>query len=298
MASDVDLRGVWVPLITPFDSSGAVDLPGVTRLADEYLAAGVRGILALGTTGEAPALTEPERTAVVAACAAVCDARGAPLIVGTGTNNTASTLASTEAVADTPALAAVLVVTPYYVRPSVAGIVDHFKTVAAASPVPVVIYNIPYRTGRVIPADAMIELSAVANIAGVKQAVGPLDVDTLEILAGCHPSFQVLGGDDAMLYPTVLMGGSGAICASSHVCTERFVEMIECGLAGKLDDGRQHAEALLPVVRAAFAEPNPAVFKGVLFAEGRIGTPELRAPMTRASDAAVTTARAAIAAAQ
>ncbi len=97
----------------------------------------------------------------------------------------------------------------------------------------------------------------------------------------------MLGGEDPFLFPLVVMGGAGAICASAHVCTERFVAMIECALAGKLDDGRAHAEALLPVVQSLFAEPNPAVFKGVLHAQGRIPTPDVRLPLLNASDEAV-----------
>jgi 4-hydroxy-tetrahydrodipicolinate synthase len=293
----LDLRGVWVPLVTPFDAAGAVDTGAIERLCHEYLDAGARGIVALGTTGESPALDADEKRLVVEACASVCDQRGAPLIVGTGTNSTRSTLAATAAVAGTPALAGVLVVVPYYVRPSTVGILDHIRAVAEASPVPVVVYNIPYRTGRVIDAPAMIELSRHPNVAGVKQAVGGIDHDTLTILAGADPSFQVVGGDDPYLFPTVLLGGAGAICASAHVCTERFVAMIECGLAGKVDDGRAHHEALLPVVDALFAEPNPAVVKGVLHAQGRIATAALRAPMTAASEPAVERALAAIAAA-
>lgn len=297
MASDLDLSGVWVPLITPFDEAGGVDADAVGRLVGEYLDAGAAGIVALGTTGEAPALSSAEREMVVATCSRACASRSAPLIVGTGTNSTRTTIEATEAFAGTDALVAVLVVTPYYVRPSVEGIADHMRAVAAASSVPIVIYNIPYRTGRVIPAEAMIDLSRVDGIAAVKQAVGGIDADTLRILAESDPGFQVLGGDDAFLYPTVLMGGAGAICASSHVCTERFVAMIECGLAGKLEDGRAHAESLLPVVDAGFAEPNPAVFKGVLHAQGRIATPDLRAPMTNASPEAIERALRAIAAA-
>jgi 4-hydroxy-tetrahydrodipicolinate synthase len=107
----------------------------------------------------------------------------------------------------------------------------------------------------------------------------------------------VLGGDDTILFPTVLMGGAGAICASAHVCTSRFVAMIECGLAGKVDDGRAHAEALLPVVQACFAEPNPAVFKGVLHAQAKIPAPTVRLPLVDASQASVEAALAAISAA-
>jgi 4-hydroxy-tetrahydrodipicolinate synthase len=294
MTSDLDLRGVWVPLITPFDASGAVDLDAVERLCREYLDTGVTGIVALGTTGESSALDEDEKRAVIDACARVCTAARKPLIVGTGTNNTRTTVAATRRVAEVDGVVGALVVVPYYVRPSEAGIVAHMRAVADASSVPIVLYNIPYRTGRALGAASLLELAAHPNIAGVKQAVGALDADTLELLARAPRGFSVLGGEDAILFPIVCMGGQGAIAASAHVCTERVVEMIECGLAGKLDDGRAHAEALLPVVRAGFAEPNPAVFKGVLHAQGRIATPDLRLPMTNASEGAVTAALEAI----
>ena len=291
------LQGVYVPLITPFAADGSVAVEAIERLCNEYLEAGCAGIVALGTTGESSALDTAEQKAVIATCARVCNERGAQLIVGAGTNSTAKTIAAVEALAGTPALVATLIVVPYYVRPSEAGIVAHFEVVAAASPVPVVVYNIPIRTGRNLGPAGMLQLARTANIAGVKQAVGTIDTDTLEILAGAPSDFAVLGGDDTILFPTVLMGGAGAICASAHVCTERFVAMIECGLAGKVDDGRAHAEALLPVVQACFAEPNPAVFKGALHAHGKIPTPSVRLPLVDASPASVEVALAAIAAA-
>jgi 4-hydroxy-tetrahydrodipicolinate synthase len=292
------LEGVYVPLITPFAADGSVALDAIERLCHEYLDAGSAGIVALGTTGEASALNGDEQGAVVDACARVCETRDAQLIVGAGTNSTAKTIAAVETLAGTPALAATLIVVPYYVRPSEAGVVAHFRAVAEASPVPVVVYNIPLRTGRNLGPAGMLELARHPNVAGVKQAVGALDTDTLEIIAAAPREFSVLGGDDSFLLPTVLMGGAGAICASAHVCTERFVAMIECGLAGKVDDGRAHAEALLPVVQACFAEPNPAVFKGVLHAQGRIPTPAVRLPLVGASPAAVDAAMAAVAAAR
>jgi 4-hydroxy-tetrahydrodipicolinate synthase len=296
VAGDLDLRGVWVPLITPFAVDGSVDLDAVERLCTEMLDAGVAGILALGTTGEPTAMTESEKRAVVDTCARVCAARAKPLVIGTGTNSTATTISTTQAIEGTPALAAALVVVPYYVRPSEAGIVEHFKAVAAASPVPILIYNIPYRTGRALGSAALLELAATDNIAGVKQSVGAIDIDTLVLLRDAPRGFHVLSGEDALLFPLVLMGACGGITASSHVCTARFVEMVECGLAGKLDDGRAHAEALLPVVQAGFVEPNPAVFKGVLHAQGKIASPALRLPMTPASPASVDACLAAIAA--
>jgi 4-hydroxy-tetrahydrodipicolinate synthase len=297
MPSDLLLRGVYIPLVTPFDSGGAVALDAVERLCHEYLEAGAAGIVALGTTGETPALDAAEQRAVIDTCARVCRERSAQLIVGAGTNNTATTMRAVEALRDTPALVAALVVVPYYVRPSEAGIVAHFEAVAARSPVPLVLYNIPSRTGRGLGAGAMLEAARLSNVAGLKQAVGSLDADTLRILAEAPEGFHLLGGDDAFIYPTVLLGGTGAISAAAHVCTERFVAMVECGLAGKVEDGRVHAEALLPVVQAGFAEPNPAVFKAALHAQGRIPTAHVRAPMTDASPAALERLLAAIAAA-
>jgi 4-hydroxy-tetrahydrodipicolinate synthase len=291
------LRGVYVPLITPFAADGAVALDALEALGHEYLDAGAAGLVALATTGESPALDAVEQHAVVNVCSRVCAARGAQLIVGGTTNSTAKTVAMVQQLAGTPALTAVLTVVPYYVRPSEAGIVAHVEAVAKASSVPVVIYNIPYRTGRNLGPAGMLHLANTPNVAGVKQSVGSLDADTLEILAGAPAHFSVLGGEDPFLFPTVLMGGAGAVCASAHVCTERFVAMIECGLAGKVDDGRAHAEALLPVVQACFAEPNPSVFKGVLHAQGKIPTPNVRLPLVDASAASVDAALGAIAAA-
>lgn len=297
MPSDLELRGVYVPLVTPFSPDGSVAVEAIESLCHGYLDAGATGIVALGTTGESPALSAEERVAVTNMCAGVCNERNAQLIVGAGTNNTATTVASVSELEGTPALAAALVVVPYYVRPAQEALVAHFRAAAEASPVPLILYNIPSRTGRNLDPDAMLEVAALPNVAGVKQATSGLDLDTLRVLAERPDNFAVLGGEDPFLFPIVLMGGSGAICASAHVCTERFVAMIECGLAGKVDDGRAHAEALLPVVRAAFAEPNPSVFKGVLHRQGKIPTPDLRMPLMPASDTAVNTALAAIEAA-
>jgi len=171
------------------------------------------------------------------------------------------------------------------------------KAAADASAVPLVVYNIPARTGRVLEVEGMLELAAHPNVAGVKQAVDGIDLATLEILARAPRDFAVLGGDDPYLLPTVLMGGAGAICASAHLCTDRFVQMIECGLAGKVDEGRAHHEALLAVVKACFAEPNPSIFKAVLHAQGRIPTPDVRLPLLPASDGARDAALAAVEAA-
>jgi 4-hydroxy-tetrahydrodipicolinate synthase len=192
-------------------------------------------------------------------CARVCEDRGAQLLVGAGTNDTATTVSRHAALAGVPSVVASLAVVPYYVRPSEAAIVAHFEFVAARSPVPLVVYNIPYRTGRGLGAAALLALSATEGIVGVKQAVGGIDSDTLEVLSRSPSGFAVLGGDDAYLVPIVFMGGAGAIAASANVCTKRFVAMIDAALAGDVPTARQHAEALLPLVLALFAEPSPAI---------------------------------------
>jgi 4-hydroxy-tetrahydrodipicolinate synthase len=276
-----------VPVATPFDASGALDITALEGIAADCLAAGAAGITALSTTGEATSLDSAEQAAAVEACARVCAAHDAALIVGAGTNDTRTTIARHEALGEVRGVAASLVVVPYYVRPSEAAIVAHFRAVAAASPVPIIVYNVPYRTGRGLGAESLLELAATENVVGVKQAVGGIDADTLTVLANRPPGFSVLGGDDPYLFPLMLMGASGAIAASAQVCTDRFVAMIEAGVTGRVAEGRKLAESLLPLTLALFAEPSPAVIKGVLHAEGRIPTPDVRMPLGNASPEAV-----------
>ena len=285
-------EGVFVPLVTPFGEDGAVDHTALEALARAALRDGASGLVALATTGEATALDDAERAAVVATSAAVCDELGAPLVVGAGTNDTRETIARHEALAGVPGVSASLAVVPYYVRPTEAGIVRHLQAVAERSPVPVLLYNIPYRTGRGLGADALLELAATDNVAGVKQAVGGIDVATLRVLAESRDRWAVLGGDDPYLFPLTLMGAPGAIAASAHVRTRDFAEMIEHGRQGRVAEGRALAESLLPLVEALFAEPSPAIIKAVLHAQGRIASPHVRMPLTDASPQALARALA------
>jgi 4-hydroxy-tetrahydrodipicolinate synthase len=286
MASDFRPSGLFPPLVTPFAEDGSVDLDSLERLAAQVIEDGAAGIVALATTGEATSLTAEERDAAVATCAAVCADKHALLIVGAGTNDTRTTIERHEALAHVPGATASLAVVPYYVRPSEQAIVRHFELVAERSPVPVLIYNIPYRTGRGLGADALLELAAVDGIAGCKQAVGGIDDDTLTVLAQAPDGFAMLAGDDPFIYPMALMGAKGAISASASVATSRFAAMIDAALNGRLDEGREHHEALLPLTQALFAEPSPAVIKAVLHAQGRIPTPDVRMPLENASDEA------------
>ena len=162
---------------------------------------------------------------------------------------------------------------------------------AARSPVPLVLYNIPYRTGSALGPAALLELAGTEGIVGLKQAVNGLDADTLQLLAFAPSDFTVLCGDDAFILPLLLMGARGAITASAHLCTERFATLVAAAAAGALDDARAHAEALLALMLALFAEPSPAVLKAMLHEAGRIATPDVRMPLQAASPAGLQRAR-------
>lgn len=294
-ATDPDLRGLWVPLVTPFAPDGAVDLDALDRLARRVLAEGATGLVALGTTGEPAVLDGDEPRVVIEHCAAICAELGRPLVVGAGTNSTRSTIAAVERLASVPAVVAALVVVPYYTRPSCDGVVEHFRAVAAASPVPLVAYNVPYRTGRGLGATDLLRIAAIDNVVGLKQSVGCVDADTLEVLREAPDGFHVLAGDDAFIVPTIAMGGAGAIAASAHVCTPLFADMVAAARHGDLTRARALAESLLPVVLAGFAEPNPAGWKAALHRAGELATADLRAPSAPASPEATEVLVAAIA---
>lgn len=283
MTTTFDAGGLWVPIVTPFDESGAVDVDALARLAARLLSDGADGLVALGTTGEPATLTGDERRRVVEVCAASCTAHGRWLMVGCGTNATATTLAEVRAWSATDGVDALLVVSPYYTRPSEEAIVEHLRAAAAASAVPVVVYNIPYRTGRGLGAASLLELASVPNVAGVKQAVGALDHDTLALLADAPAGFAVLAGDDAFAAPIVLAGGSGAIAAAAHLRTPDWVRLVAAARAGDAPAARPLATSLLPLVDAGFAEPSPAGWKAALHALGEIATPTVRRPLTEAS---------------
>ena len=149
---------------------------------------------------------------------------------------------------------------------------------ADASPVPVVIYNIPFRTGIRPSLETLLALAALEGVAGMKHSVGALDEDTQQLLAAAPEDFAILGGDDQHLAALVLFGGSGGITASAHLVTSRWVALADAALDGRVEEAREHQSALLPVADAGFAEPSPAVFKGVLHRRGEIPTPDVRLP--------------------
>ena len=279
MTQPSSLHGVLVPLITPFGADGQVAAGALETLASEVLDAGATGIVALGTTGEATTLDAAEKRAVIEVCAEVCGQRGAVLVVGAGSSDTRASAAALAGLARWPQITGALVPVPYYIRPGEAGVVAHFTRLAAESPVPLVVYHIPYRTAQPLSAAALRELGRLPNVAGVKLATGGLGPEAVELLGDCPPDFAVLAGDDLYLSPLLALGAAGGILASAHLATQRFAQLAAAWAQGDVVTARRWGHALAAVSAAAFAEPNPVVIKGALHALGRIPTPLVRLPL-------------------
>jgi len=273
------LRGLFVPLITPFTDDGDLAPDALEKLAYAVIDSGAAGLVALGTTGEPATLAAAEQRTVLDICARVCRDRGATLIAGAGSNDTASSAQALRDLAAWPEVSAALTVVPYYTRPSEEGVVAHFTRLAADSPVPLIVYNIPYRTGRVLSAQTLLRLASVPGITGVKHAVGGVDHDTIMMMAGRPDDFAVLAGDDEFASPLLALGAAGGILASAHLCTAEFAALIAAWHAGRAAAARELGHRLAPMSAALFAEPNPAVIKGVLHAQGKIPSPAVRLPL-------------------
>ncbi|MFE5580874.1 dihydrodipicolinate synthase family protein [Kitasatospora sp. NPDC056531] len=286
----MELKGIYVPLVTPFAADGSVALDALEKLAYEVLDAGAAGLAALGTTGEPAALTAEERDAVVDVAAAACAARGAQLIVGASGGDTRAVGEALAALAARVPRAAALVTTPSFVRAGEAGTLAHFRALAASSPLPLVVYHIPYRTGQQLSTAALRELAAIGGVVGVKYATGGLDQTAAELLADTPEGFAFLTGEDAFLAPMLAIGAAGGILASAHLATARFVELHEAWRAGDVERARALGHRLTALALSAFTAPNPTVTKGVLHAQGRIPTPDVRLPLLPAGGADVAAA--------
>ncbi|MFI6761791.1 dihydrodipicolinate synthase family protein [Micromonospora sp. NPDC050417] len=266
------LTGLYVPLVTPFDRTGAIALPALEALAHEVLDAGASGVVALGTTAEPTSLSAIEQRAVVDVIARVCGEHSAQLLVG------ANTVEQVRALDGRPEVTAALSLVPPFLRPGEAGVVAHFAALAEASSVPLVVYHVPYRTGQCLRTDTLVRLAALDGVVGVKYAAGGIDSTVVALLADPPSGFAVLGGDDVLISPLLALGAQGGILASAHFGTTRFVEMIDAWRADDAIRGRALGHRLAMMSNAMFAEPNPTVVKAVLHAQGRIPTPAVRLP--------------------
>jgi 4-hydroxy-tetrahydrodipicolinate synthase len=275
----LDLSGIWVALVTPFHdaaASHAVDHAALRRLVQHLKQAEVSGLVALGSTGEAAALDEAEQNAVLHTVLDAAD--GLPVIAGLAGNHVGHVHARLAHLNTLP-LAAVLSPAPYYVRPSQAGLIAHFTALADASRAPLVLYDIPYRTGINMELGTILSLAAHPHIVGIKDCGGALD-KTQQLIADGR--LQVLAGEDAQIFHNLCLGGAGAITAAAQVAPAAFMAIYRALHAQQLHEGRAWQHRLMPLIHALFAEPNPCVIKAALAEQGWCAG-HVRPPMLAAS---------------
>jgi 4-hydroxy-tetrahydrodipicolinate synthase len=258
MSSSTDLGAILTAMVTPFDTDGAVREDAARRLARYLVEHGSDGVVVAGTTGEAPTLDDAEKLRLMEV---VVDEIGdsATVVAGTGSNDTAHSVHLTSQAAER-GVDAVLVVTPYYNKPNRRGLVAHFEAVAAATDLPVLLYNIPARCVINLDADLLAELAQIDNVVGVKQANSDMDQARRIVDTG----LALYAGDDNLLGPFAEIGGAGGITVSSHLVGERMKELYEAARAGDVERSRAIDSELADVYRTLFITPAPATVKAAL----------------------------------
>ncbi|MGN6439662.1 MAG: 4-hydroxy-tetrahydrodipicolinate synthase [Agriterribacter sp.] len=280
MSLRTQLRGTGVALITPFQKDDSVDYAALGRMLDFVINNGVEYIVSLGTTGEAPTISKDEKKEVVRFTHEKVNGR-VPVVVGIGGNNTAETIKELKSFPLDEAVA-VLSVSPYYSKPSQEGLYQHYIALADASPKPVILYNVPGRTGRNLAADTTLRLAEHANIAGIKEAAGDM-LQCMQILKYRPEDFLVSSGDDALGFPQVACSMDGVISVIANCMPQQYSDLVRLALDGKLKEAKAINDELLDVYDLLFAENNPAGVKSFLTHLGLIEN-VLRLPVLPLSD--------------
>lgn len=279
---------VITAMVTPFDERGDLDLDAAVELAHWLVENGSEGLVLAGTTGESPTMTESEELVLFRS---VREAVSVPILAGTGSNSTASAVEHTKRASET-GVDGILLVTPYYNRPSQEGLLAHFRAVAAATQLPVVLYDIPVRTGRKIATSTILELArTVPNIVGLKDASGD-PAETARLVAGAPAGFEVYSGDDAYTLPLLAVGAVGVISVASHWVGRQMGEMIEAFEKGDVATARRINAGLLESYDYETGDdaPNPVPTKTLLSVLGlKVGA--CRPPMGPAPDGLAERAR-------
>jgi 4-hydroxy-tetrahydrodipicolinate synthase len=277
----IAFRGSVVALVTPF-RDGEVDEAALRELVEFHVANGTDGIVPCGTTGESPTLSHEEHRRVVEVVVEAARGR-VTVIAGTGSNSTREAIELTRH-AKAAGAAGALVVNPYYNKPTQEGLYRHFRAVAEAVDLPILVYNIPSRTAVNVETETLARLARdCGNIVGVKEASGSLDQMTQVVLA-CGPDFVVLSGDDTLTLPLLAVGGRGVISVIANIVPKETAEMTHAALDGDWKRARELHWKLYPLARAAFIETNPIPIKEAMAMAGMIA-PEFRLPMCRMADA-------------
>ena len=276
-----NLIGTGVALITPFDNQGAIDFQALERIVNFQIDKGINYLVVLGTTGESVTLTKQEKEAVLSAVLAV-NANRAPIVLGVGGNDTKAVVEQLNQV-NPDYISAVLSVSPMYNKPSQSGLIAHFTAVAQASPVPVLLYNVPGRTASNMMPSTVLKLAAHKNIIGIKEASGDL-CQAMEILRSAPEGFLVISGDDLIALPMTLMGGHGVISVIGQAYPEEFSQMIQAGLDGNSARAKELHYDLMPIIGMIFEQGNPAGIKALLSKKGLCEN-SLRLPLVPVDDA-------------
>lgn len=276
-----NLHGTGVALVTPFDRHKTIDFPALGRLIEHVITGGADYLVALGTTAETPTLSAAEKAELTAFIRRQ-NADRLPLVLGIGGNNTAEAVRQIEK-ADLTGVAAVLSVTPYYNRPAQEGLYQHYKAISEASPRPVILYNVPGRTGVNLTADTVLRLAHdFRNIIAVKEASCMLS-QMAYILRDKPKDFLVVSGDDNMALPLIAMGGDGVISVAANAFPDPVCRMVRLCLAGDFTEAAKIQLDLLEGIESLFCEGNPSGIKSALFIKGLIEN-ELRLPLVPCSD--------------
>jgi 4-hydroxy-tetrahydrodipicolinate synthase len=255
-------KGTGVAIVTPFKNDSSIDFSALGRVINHVIKGGVNYIVALGTTGESVTLTKVEKQAVISYVIETVDSR-VPIIAGIGGNNTQEVINSIRQ-SDLTGIDALLSVAPYYNKPTQRGIFQHFKSIATWSPIPVIMYNVPGRTGCNISADTCLELArSCENIAGVKEASGDLG-QIMKIIKGKPENFGVISGDDLLTLPIVAVGGIGVISVLGNAFPQACSELVNHALKGNFKLAREIQFRYLEMIELLFIEGNPAGIKAML----------------------------------
>ena len=267
--------GSMVALVTPF-KNGQVDWPNLEALVEFHLHNGTNGIVPCGTTGESATLSHAEHDEVIRTVIKTVNKR-VPVIAGTGSNSTDEAVRLTKE-AERSGADGALMISPYYNRPTQEGIYQHYKKVASEVSIPLIVYNIPGRTGSKIEPETLARLAEIKNVAGVKEATGSVD-QAIDVIRLCGDRLAVYSGEDSLIYSLMSLGGKGVISTCANVAPKETAQLAAACLSGNWDAGRALQFKLIPLIRSLFIETNPIPVKTALSLMGKC-TGELRLPMT------------------
>ncbi|WHY75389.1 4-hydroxy-tetrahydrodipicolinate synthase [Neobacillus sp. WH10] len=264
---------VLTAMVTPFDQNGEIDFNATRDLVNYLIANGSDGLVIAGTTGESPTLTTEEKAALFKFVVKVVDGR-VPVIAGTGSNNTRASISLTT-LAEEAGVDGIMLVVPYYNKPSQEGLFQHFKAIADSTVLPVMLYNIPGRSVINMSVDTIVRLSKIDNIVAIKEASGNLDA-MAEIISLTADDFTLYSGDDSLTLPVLVIGGAGVVSVASHIIGNELQEMINNFKNGHLKEAASAHRHLLPIMKALFAAPNPTPVKAALNMTGiKVGSVRL-----------------------